>query len=206
VRILCVSFLIFIVHLFPTYLSITLSLSSRYVGQEPTLFSGSISENIARGRAEVDVPLLSLQEVMVLEKAGGCLSVLPMRTASKENKKMDNDIEQGHSKDGTPEDVLVASKLSYSHEFITSFTEGYNTDVGESAVMVSGGQKQVIRNKIKQSIRRLAESLKIFESNMILTPISTLFYSPLPVFSQHYSVEDSHRESPHQTALYTPAG
>jgi ABC-type transport system involved in Fe-S cluster assembly fused permease/ATPase subunit len=82
---------------------------------------------------------------MVLEKAGGCLSVLPMGTASEKNKKTDNDIEKGHSKDGTPEDVLIASKLSYSHDFITSFTEGYNTDVGESAVMVSGGQKQVIR-------------------------------------------------------------
>ena len=30
-----------------------------------------------------------------------------------------------------------------AHDFIREFTEGYDTDVGESSAMVSGGQKQV---------------------------------------------------------------
>ena len=44
---------------------------------------------------------------------------------------------------GIEEDVMVASRLSYAHDFISSFPEGYLTDVGASSVMVSGGQKQV---------------------------------------------------------------
>ena len=40
-----------------------------YVGQEPVLFSGSISDNIQRGRADVvDHPLQSLQELMHEER------------------------------------------------------------------------------------------------------------------------------------------
>jgi ATP-binding cassette subfamily B (MDR/TAP) protein 1 len=40
-----------------------------YVGQEPTLFSGSVSDNIARGRSGVEhCNLLTLQEVMVEEQ------------------------------------------------------------------------------------------------------------------------------------------
>jgi ABC-type multidrug transport system fused ATPase/permease subunit len=123
-----------------------------YVGQEPTLFSGSVSENISRGRAALSAPLPSLQEVMVLEKAGGCLSMFPKRETAR-SEDVSTDIESGHSKDGTPDDVLVASRLSYAHDFITSFTEGYRTDVGESSVMVSGGQKQriaIARALIKQ--------------------------------------------------------
>ena len=54
---------------------------------------------------------------------------------------------------GTPEDVLLASKLSYADDFISSFPQGYDTDVGEGSVMVSGGQKQriaIARALIKQ--------------------------------------------------------
>ena len=51
-----------------------------YVGQEPTLFSGSVSENIARGRAECGEAVLSLQEVMANESSGECFSFLPKKT------------------------------------------------------------------------------------------------------------------------------
>ena len=43
-----------------------------------------------------------------------------------------------------PEDVVYAAVQSNAHDFISAFTEGYNTDVGEGSIMVSGGQKQRI--------------------------------------------------------------
>lgn len=39
-------------------------------------------------------------------------------------------------------EVVEASKLAHSHEFIMDFEEGYRTQVGERGVKLSGGQKQ----------------------------------------------------------------
>ncbi|CAN0353047.1 unnamed protein product, partial [Ectocarpus sp. 12 AP-2014] len=68
-----------------------------YVGQEPVLFTGTIRENIARGK-----PGASMAEI---EKA---------------------------------------AKSAFAHDFVTSFTDGYETDVGEKSALLSGGQKQRI--------------------------------------------------------------
>ncbi|CAN0102225.1 unnamed protein product [Pylaiella littoralis] len=68
-----------------------------YVGQEPVLFTGSIRENIARGK-----PGASLTEIQ------------------------------------------KAAKSAFAHDFITSFADGYDTDVGEKSALLSGGQKQRI--------------------------------------------------------------
>ena len=51
----------------------------RYVGQEPTLFSGSVSDNIARGRAVVSESHLTLQEVMHRQNNGNLLAFLPRK-------------------------------------------------------------------------------------------------------------------------------
>merc|ERR1711964_154066 len=42
------------------------------------------------------------------------------------------------------EEVEQAAKDANAHEFIMSFPEGYETDVGESGSQLSGGQKQRI--------------------------------------------------------------
>ena len=44
--------------------------------------------------------------------------------------------------DATQEEIEAACKAACAHEFITSFPNGYETDLGQGGVNVSGGQKQ----------------------------------------------------------------
>ncbi|MEN9562664.1 MAG: hypothetical protein RIR73_908, partial [Chloroflexota bacterium] len=44
--------------------------------------------------------------------------------------------------DATEEEILAAAKAAQAHEFITGFTKGYDTIVGERGVTLSGGQRQ----------------------------------------------------------------
>lgn len=46
------------------------------------------------------------------------------------------------NKDATQEEIEAACKAACAHEFITSFPDGYETDLGQGGVNVSGGQKQ----------------------------------------------------------------
>ncbi|CAM9371348.1 unnamed protein product [Chrysoparadoxa australica] len=68
-----------------------------YVGQEPSLFMGTIKENIAKGKA-----------------------------------------------DATDDEIIAAAQAANAHDFITAFTDGYDTEVGEKSALLSGGQKQRI--------------------------------------------------------------
>lgn len=45
--------------------------------------------------------------------------------------------------EASDKDVEDAAKLANAHDFIQSFPEKYNTQVGERGVQLSGGQKQV---------------------------------------------------------------
>ena len=42
----------------------------------------------------------------------------------------------------TDEEIIEACKSACAHDFIMSFTDGYDTDLGQGGVNVSGGQKQ----------------------------------------------------------------
>ncbi|MEG2081210.1 MAG: ABC transporter ATP-binding protein [Oscillospiraceae bacterium] len=45
-------------------------------------------------------------------------------------------------KNATEQEVISACKLAEAHDFIMKFPNGYNTDLGQGGVNVSGGQKQ----------------------------------------------------------------
>ncbi len=46
--------------------------------------------------------------------------------------------------DATDDEIVAAAKLAYADEFIQSFSQGYQTELGERGVKLSGGQKQRI--------------------------------------------------------------
>lgn len=46
------------------------------------------------------------------------------------------------NKEATDEELVEACKIADAHSFVSSFPEGYNTDLGQGGVNVSGGQKQ----------------------------------------------------------------
>jgi ATP-binding cassette subfamily B (MDR/TAP) protein 1 len=123
-----------------------------YVGQEPVLFSGTVAENIAKGRVDpLNQPASSLAEAMRSADnartgrrddccaASMCASqygaVLPSACDA------EMDVEMGPLGD---QDILEAAIASNANDFIHSFPKGYDTEVGEGSSMVSGGQKQRI--------------------------------------------------------------
>ena len=52
-----------------------------------------------------------------------------------------NNIAYGRS-DIPEEKVIEAAKLAYAHDFIEKMKNGYHTNIGESGVFISGGQRQ----------------------------------------------------------------
>jgi ATP-binding cassette subfamily B protein len=44
--------------------------------------------------------------------------------------------------DATMNEIIEAAKIAQAHDFIMSFPNGYQTDLGQGGVNVSGGQKQ----------------------------------------------------------------
>ena len=57
------------------------------------------------------------------------------------------------NKDATKEQIIEACRCAQAHDFITSFPDGYQTDLGQGGVNVSGGQKQrlcIARALLKQ--------------------------------------------------------
>lgn len=59
------------------------------------------------------------------------------------NDSLRNNIRLGRL-DASDEDVEQAARLSFAHDFITAFDEGYETRAGERGLRLSGGQKQRI--------------------------------------------------------------
>lgn len=97
----------------------------------PRLYDVLSGEVIVGGSNVKDYKLKTLRDqvAMVLQN-----NVLFTGTI-KDNLKWGNE-------NATDEQVISAAKAAQAHDFITSFPDGYETDLGQGGVNVSGGQKQ----------------------------------------------------------------
>ena len=97
----------------------------------PRLYDATEGEVIVGGHNVKDYPLETLrnQVAMVLQK-----NVLFSGTI-KENLRWGDE-------NATDEEMIEACKSACAHDFIMDFPNGYDTDLGQGGVNVSGGQKQ----------------------------------------------------------------
>jgi ATP-binding cassette subfamily B protein len=97
----------------------------------PRLYDATEGDVIVGGHNVKDYTLESLRNnvAMVLQK-----NVLFSGTI-KENLRWGNE-------NATDEEIIDACKSACAHDFIMGFPDGYDTDLGQGGVNVSGGQKQ----------------------------------------------------------------
>ncbi|MBP8593710.1 MAG: ABC transporter ATP-binding protein [Ruminococcus sp.] len=97
----------------------------------PRLYDTTEGQVLVGGRdvKEYDITALRDNVAMVLQK-----NVLFSGTI-RENLKWGDP-------DATDEEIIAACKSACAHDFIEGFPEGYDTDLGQGGVNVSGGQKQ----------------------------------------------------------------
>lgn len=68
--------------------------------------------------------------------------------------------------DATEAEIIEAAKMANAHQFITEFTDGYDTVVGEKGMSVSGGQRQ--RMAIARAILKNAPIMLMDEATSAL--------------------------------------
>ncbi len=107
------------------------SSKTTFVQLIPRLYDTTDGQVLVGGRdvREYDLEALRNQVAMVLQK-----NVLFSGTI-KENLKWGN-------AEATDEKIIEACKQACAHDFITSFPDGYDQNLGQGGVNVSGGQKQ----------------------------------------------------------------
>ena len=72
--------------------------------------------------------------------------------------------------DATEEEVIEAAKMANAHEFIMNLHDGYDTEVGERGVKLSGGQKAKVF--FTKMIMDKAEVIVLDEPTRNLSPLS----------------------------------
>lgn len=81
------------------------------------------------------------------------------------NETISNNIRYGKT-DATDEEVERAARAAYAHDFISEMPEGYQTNIGDRGVRISGGQKQ--RLCIARAILKNAPILILDEATSAL--------------------------------------
>jgi ATP-binding cassette subfamily B protein len=86
-----------------------------------------------------------------IEELRDKIALVPQKTMLFTGSIIDN-IRWG-KEEASEEEVIEAAKIAQAHSFVSSFPEGYNTQLGQGGVNLSGGQKQrlsIARALIKQ--------------------------------------------------------
>ena len=98
-------------------------------------------------------------------------------------------------KDATDDEVIEAAKRAHAHEFIVSFSGGYDTVVPQNGLRFSGGQRR--RIALARAILRDPEILILDEAtSQIDTESERLIHATLQVFCRDRTVlMVTHRQS-----------
>lgn len=95
-----------------------------------------------------DKPLSTISPYWLRSEVIGCIEQQPLLfgTSIIEN------IRYGRP-ESTDQDIYEVAKMAQAHDFITSLSDGYHTNVGERGTQLSGGQRQrvaIARSLLKQ--------------------------------------------------------
>ena len=84
--------------------------------------------------------------------------------------------------DATEAEIIEAAKMANAHQFITEFTDGYYTVVGEKGMSVSDGQRQ--RIAIARAILKNAPIMLMDEATSALDKVGRAFQQ-----TKHYRTQ-----------------